>query len=375
MKYIVYLIMVLGWISCTPNKTAEVTNTFVPGDENSVTLTAEQEKSAGISAALPERKEMVRRIQVFGTVEVPPGNRVSLSMPLGGFVKSVNVLPGAYVQKGAVLAVMEDPQYVQLQQDYLTARAELDLATKELDRQKELNVSRAGSDKVLQQAQNEFTRQRVAVRALGEKLRLIQIDPDRLTDQNLSASITLRSPIQGVVSSIHVTQGKYVTPSEVMLDLLDASDMYLAIKVFEKDVEDIRIGQKIQAFRAHEPEIIFGGEVVRIGRDLSDERTLNVYGSLESGSNTLIPGTYLNVWMDTQPSLEWVVPEEAVVSDGEGEYVFVSDGSRQYHMVKVNIGIHEGGQVALMDWNGEENKSVVIRGAYTLFMAARNRGE
>jgi cobalt-zinc-cadmium efflux system membrane fusion protein len=78
-----------------------------------------------------------------------------------------------HVSKGQVLAVIEDQQYIQLQQDYMLAKSNYSYAEKEYRRQYELNQSQASSDKVTQQAQAEMNNQKIMMNSIAEKLRLI----------------------------------------------------------------------------------------------------------------------------------------------------------------------------------------------------------
>ncbi|MBS1562823.1 MAG: efflux transporter periplasmic adaptor subunit, partial [Bacteroidetes bacterium] len=110
---------------------------------NIVSLTADQYKNADIRTDTLSHKMVSAILRVNGKIDVPPQNTVSVSAPLGGYLQSMKLLPGMHITKGQTLAVMEDNQYIQLQQDYLTARARLSYAEQEYNRQKELNASKA----------------------------------------------------------------------------------------------------------------------------------------------------------------------------------------------------------------------------------------
>ena len=90
-------------------------------------LTDAQMKSAGVETGKLEMKKISSVLKVNGRVDVPPQNLVSISIPLGGYLRSTDLLTGTYVSKGQTLALMEDPQYIQLQQDYLTAKTKTGL--------------------------------------------------------------------------------------------------------------------------------------------------------------------------------------------------------------------------------------------------------
>ena len=214
MKNIFFIIFVISLFSSCGNKTDE-TNSSQDAIETTVILTDAQYKSAGIELGKLEKKEISSTLKLNGKIDVPPQNMVSVSTPFGGFLKSTKLLPGMHVKKGEILASMEDQQYIQLQQDYLTIKSKLNYAESEYNRQKELNQSKASSDKVFQLTEMEYKTQKISLSALAEKLKLININPETLNESNLSRSINVYSSIDGFVSKVNVNIGKYVNPSDI----------------------------------------------------------------------------------------------------------------------------------------------------------------
>ncbi len=156
-------------------------------------MTDAQQKNAGIETGNLEKRRISAVIRVNGQIDVPPQNMVSISFPLGGFLKSTTLLPGMHVTKGEVIGVMEDQQFIQLQQDYLTSKAKLAYLEKEYARQRELNQSKATSDKLFEQTEAEYKSQRVLNRSVAEKLQLIGIN----------ASGSMRTAFPEVLIFIH----------------------------------------------------------------------------------------------------------------------------------------------------------------------------
>ena len=219
-----------------------------------------------------EQREISSILKVNGKVDVPPQNMVSISVPLGGYLKTTQLLPGMHVNKGDVIAVMEDQQYIQLQQDYLTAKARIAFLENEYLRQKELNQSQASSDKVFQQAEADYRSQRILITALGEKLKLAGININKISETNISRSINIYSPINGYVSKVNVNIGKYVSSTEVLFELINPLDIHLALKVFEKNLDKLFIGQKLIAYTNNQPDKKYPCEILLIGKDLINGR-------------------------------------------------------------------------------------------------------
>src|SRR5690606_27549753 len=122
-----------------------------------------------------------------GTIMVPPAQRYTISFPMGGYLRDSRMMAGMHVKKGALLATMEDMQFIQLQEDYLVAKSNLVYTAADFNRQEALNSTKSASDKTFQQAKAAYEGQRILVSSLREKLQLIGIDPDQLTENNISS--------------------------------------------------------------------------------------------------------------------------------------------------------------------------------------------
>jgi cobalt-zinc-cadmium efflux system membrane fusion protein len=94
------------------------------------------------------------------------------------------------------------------------AKSNLNYAQKDYARQKDLNQSKAASDKVMQQSQTEAQNQNILMRGMAEKLRTLGINPNTLSASNIKRSISVTSPVSGYVSSVNVKMGQYVSPTE-----------------------------------------------------------------------------------------------------------------------------------------------------------------
>ena len=208
MKNIFIILIILGLVSAC-KKQEIVTEKEISLKENEVSLTDAQMKNADIETISMSEKSISSILKINGKIDVPPQNLVSVSVPLGGYLKSTKLLPGMHVNKGEVIAVMEDQQYIQLQQDYLMSKAKLAYAEKESARQNELNQSQASSDKVTQMAHAEVSSLRAMTNGLAEKLRLININPNTISASKISQKINILATINGFVSKVNVNIGKY----------------------------------------------------------------------------------------------------------------------------------------------------------------------
>jgi cobalt-zinc-cadmium efflux system membrane fusion protein len=367
---IIILITSFFVFSCGNDNTTD--NEAIQSKETIVTLTDAQYKNAQIVIGVPESRFISSTVKVTGKVDVPPQNLVSISAPLGGYLKSTKLMPGMQIRKGEVLAVLEDQQFIQLQQDYLTAKAKFSLNETEFKRQKELNENKAVSDKVFEQTKANYQTEYVLMKSLEEKLKLIGLNPQKITADNITRSVNILSPIDGFVSTVNVNIGKYINPSDVLFELVNPNDVLLELTVYEKDVEKLVVGQKLTAVTNANPDKKYTLSISLISRSLSNN-SVQVVCKFEEPTKDLLPGMFMTAQIDLKGSVVSALPEESVVRFGNKHYVFVQLGDKRYEMTEVTIGSTEDGYIAIE--NPERLKKIVLKGAYTLLMALKNVSE
>ncbi|GAB3432916.1 efflux RND transporter periplasmic adaptor subunit [Niabella aquatica] len=373
-KLIIYILVVMLIAACGNKPSSEEKRPPAIG-KNTVVLTDAQYKNAGIETAKLNTRSIAAVLKVNGKIEVPPQNRVSVSVPLGGYLQSTRLMPGMYISKGQVLAVMEDPQYIQLQQDYLTAKAQFAFNESEYRRQKELNESKAASDKVYEQARATYHTQIILIRSLEEKLKLIGLNPGRVTAGNISKSIPVYSPISGYVAAVLVNRGKYVNPSDVLFELVNTSDIHLALTVFEKDINKLATGQKLLAYTNNNPSKKYTCTIMLISKNLASDNAAEVHCHFENYDKNLLPGTFMNADIEYSGSTAMALPDEAIVRFENKQYAFVLKDKNRFQMQEVQTGVSESGFTGLLNADALAQHTFVTKGAYTLLMALKNAGE
>lgn len=369
----ILIISVLFISSCGKQTTSE--NTEVKEETTVITLTDAQIKNADIEVGKITEQPISSVLRVNGKIDVPPQNMVSISAQLGGYLKSSQLLPGMKVKKGEVIATMEDQQYIQIQQDYLTTKTKLNYLEKEYNRQKDLNESKATSDKVFQQTEADYQAQRIALKALYEKLKLIGINPETLSESGISRNINIYAPIDGYVTHVNVNIGKYVNPSEVLFELVNPTDIHLALTIFEKDIPKLFIGQKVIAYTNNEPEKKHNCEIILISQHLSDERSVEVHCHFNDYDKTLLPGMYMNAEIEVTSNNVLALPSDAIVNFEGKNYIFIDKGNRSYEFYEVTIGNTENNYTSLENAANLKNKSIVVKGSYSLLMSLKNKAE
>lgn len=377
MKYSTYLFLLVCLLiqSCSGSKTSPAAEAAVE-ESNEISLTQDQLKVLGLQFGDPVKTSMSNIITVQGKIDLPPQNLISVNFPLGGYLKSTKLIPGMHVSKGEVIAVMEDQAIVQLQQDYLSAKARLELAGLELERQKALVEARAGTSRALQQAQAEQKLQAVAVRSLQEKLKLIGIDVNALNESNISGQVSVRSTINGYVSKVNVNTGKFVQPTETMFELIDPEDIHVALTLFEKDLPYVQKGNQVSIHFMDEPGKPYAAEVILVNKGLDDDRTATAHCHFKVHPKNLLPGMFVEGELSVKNKIVEAVPDEAVVRLGNKQYIFVRKSNNVVEMKPVVTGLSKDGKTALLSGHeGIPAGSIVLNRSYKLMGILKNSGE
>lgn len=337
---------------------------------NVVRLTAEQLKTANLTIGQVENRDMHKVLKVNGLIDVPPSNIVSISIPLGGYLKKTNLIPGMFVKKGSLLAVIEDPIYIQLQQDYLTAKSRLAYLDADYVRQRDLNLTKSTSDKIYQLAKSDFESQKYLVKSLQEKLKLIGIDHPQLNETTISRSINFNAPISGYITKVNVNIGKYVTPTDVLFEIVDPSDLHVRLIVYENDVSNLKIGNEVVFTTNNDLSKKYIAHVAVITPNINEERTTDVHCPLDNENVRLYPGTYVNAEISLNNAKVDALPEESIVKWENKPFVFVKQPDQTYKLVTVELGVTTNGFIEVKtNLKGQE---IILKNAYTLLMKLKN---
>ena len=351
-----------------PKKLTEVT-------PDQVILTEAQQAAAGIQTGTLEKKNIVRTIQATGKVDVPPQNMVSISAPLGGFIRSTHLLQGMRVKKGEVIAVLENQAYIQLQQDYLDSKSKLEFLEAEYNRQTELYKENVNAQKALQQAKSSYQSMAATVHGLEAKLRMIGITPAMLHDNQIAAQVSLLAPITGYVAEVNVNTGQYVNDTFVAFKLVDTDHMHVELQVFEKDIPALAIGQQV-LYLLPSNAMQHEATVYLIGKEISPERTVRVHCHLKNDDATLLPGMFVTATIETGAHEATVLPAQAVVNFEGQAHVFVQGKPGEYRMVEVEaLGTHDNYTEIRLPEGLDAASTFVVKGAFELLGMVKNTGE
>ena len=378
------LILLIALISCNGGKKADIAIPAEVIPENIVEMRSDQIKLANIQTGALELRSMSGTLKVNGVVAVAPNSMATVSAPMGGYIKSTNLMPGKPVRKGQVLAIIENPEFIDLQQNYLEVKSKFEFAEADFNRQSDLYKSDATSQKNMQQVTSDYKILKAQMRAMEQKLRLIGIQASKLTADNITSTANVVSPISGFLKAVNVSIGKSVSPTDVLFELVNSDQLFLELTLFEKDANKVANGQHLHFLINDETEE-HEATIYQTAKSINADKNYKVFATVNGKCKNLLPGTYVNATIEVSGQKVTALPSEAVVSFEDKCYIFLFDKDKteggkaftEYRMVEVQKGVSEGGFVEVILPAGMEAKGlkVVVEGAYNLLSAKKNAGE
>ncbi len=347
-----------------------------------VELTKEQIAIAGILMGKASKRNIGTELKVNGIIDVPPHSRVSINLPYGGFLKDTKMLPGTMVKKGQLLAIIENPEFIQFQQDYLESLAQQEYLKAEYVRQKELFREEVSSERTYQLAKSEYLANDVHVRTMGDRLELIGFNLNRIRKGETSASVSIYSPISGSVRDVYTNVGKYINPQDPIMEITDTKDLHVELSVYENDIPHIQEGQKIRFTVTNSPNQIREAEVFLVGSSVREDHSVTVHGHLRQVEKDLLPGMYVSANLIVDTNEAWTVSKDAVVRYNGKHFVYVLNNNHQennqnvysFELKEVIKGMTETDFIQieyLKNKNDINSDTIVLKGAYSILSESK----
>lgn len=350
-------------------------NTHEEGKEGEVSITTEQAKVLGLTTGKVKQKSLGNNIKVNGFLDLYPQDQARVNAFIGGNISKIYVVEGDKVKKGQILARLEHPDYIQMQQELQQSVNDLDYLKTEYERKEKLYKEDISSGREYQKARSEYFATLSKINGLKAKLRLLNLNVKKVVAGELFPTVPVISPIDGYIGEIYVSIGDYADPGVNMFYITNNAKTHVDFRVYEKDIYKIKIGQKAYFTIANRPGELIEAHIQTIGRTFEDDpKAIHVHANIDSKVTTnLLPGLYVEGRIIENERVTDVLPEEAIVKEGNRSFVFIKDpeeshDNRLTFMVRdVTTGIHDAGYVEVTFAEPvPANAEVVFKGAYML---------
>jgi cobalt-zinc-cadmium efflux system membrane fusion protein len=261
-----------------------------------------------------------------GQLEVPPANSADITAVIGGNVKEIKVFHGDRVSKGQLLAVLEHPDYIALQESFAEVANRLEFLEQEFERQKELFENNVGAGRDFQQAKSEYNTAKTKYEGLKSRLQLINLSPAKIKEGIISNTVSILSPINGFINEVNIKVGSYVDAKDILLEITDNSAIHADFMVYEKDVHLVKEGQKVHFTVSNRPGEELTATVFAIGKEFeANSRAVHIHAKINEKVSGLITGMYISGHLHTDEKYTRALPNDAIVTEGTKSYIFILD--------------------------------------------------
>lgn len=288
MKKIIFPLILLILTACSENKEAQ------PAEEATAVAIAEDVTDSIQVDAITSATSKPNQVSFNGTMVIPPQRMATVSLTMGGVIKSTSLLPGEPVRQGSVLATLENPDFITLQQTYLDSHAQTEFLEAEFLRQQALSAEQAASQKKLQQSKADYLSMKSRVEAAAAQLKLLEVEPEVLLKEGIQPFLQIKAPISGYVADVKMNVGKYMNVGDALCEIVDKSRTLLRLTTYEKDLADMKVGNPVQ-FRVNGMgKTVFKATLISIGQKVDeDTRSVEVYARVDTVDSQFRPGMYV----------------------------------------------------------------------------------
>ncbi len=365
-KIIVLLLSIIA-ISCNTSKTEEAVVNPIKQDNNRVEITSLQFETSKMELGEISNQFSTESIKTNGYIDVPPANRAKVSAIIGGYVKKSPLLVGDKVKKGQLLLTIENPDFIEIQQDYLEISEKLTYLKSEYNRQKTLFNEKITSQKKYLKAESDYKSALALLNGLAQKLKMININPLNVKAGKITSIAPIYAPISGSVTAVYTNVGEFMNASDVLLEIINNQHKHLELIVFEKEILKISEKQPILFKIPESSTKKYKAAVYLVGKSIDKNRTVRVHGHLENEDVPFIVGMFVEAEIITNSIEKQALPIEAVLEKDNEYFVLVlkEKNKETYKFEKIKISIGEKNE----HWTeilGKklENKQILIKGAF-----------
>jgi cobalt-zinc-cadmium efflux system membrane fusion protein len=309
-------------------------------------------------------------ISCNGSIAAPPNGIANISTPVSGIVKSIHFTTGDYVKKGQVLCQIESNDLIVLQQEFAETSALLTGVKADYERSKALYNEKIGAEKDLITSESTYKATKAKYESLELKLQVLRLNTDKIKGGDFYSSLSITAPINGYITNYNLILGQFTEQQKSLIEIVDTDQLQIQISVFEKDIQHLKIGQKLYFKTISNPNESFTAHLSAIGKGIDPEtKTILCLAKMEEkAKGKLYNGSFIEAEITTNEKDAMALPSHAILKSGSDHYVFVIDNSdeKSYYLrkEKIKIGCESKGFSEILD--SKNFARVLTNGVYNI---------
>ena len=371
MKNLYILLFSLVLVACGNSEKSLETTVETETVSNELDITKQQFKGENMAFGTFTEHPFSETVKANGLIDVPPHNKSSVTTFIGGYITKTPLLIGDKVKKGQMLVTLENPEFIEIQQNYLEIAEQLNYLKSEFTRQKTLYNENITSQKNFLKAESNYKSSLAQYNGLRKKLQMLNINPTSVEQGNITSTINLYAPITGYVTKVNISNGAFVSPSDIVMEIVDTDHIHLELSVFEKDILKIKKDQDILFTIPEASDSIYKAEVHLVGTTIDENtRRVKIHGHIEEGQTQFIVGMFTEADIIINNTNRIALPKEAIISVEDNFYVLIlkNETETKFHLEKIKIekGIEAESFVEVLNTDVLKDKQILIKGTYML---------
>lgn len=379
-KYI-FLAGALALFSCkNDSKTQDQASTITEdAHDDQIEVTNAQFNYSKMELNTLKLEEFSNTVQSTGIINVPLQNRAVVSAFSGGYIKKLPLLVGTKVNKGELLVTLENPEFINIQQNYLEAAEQLRYLKSEYDRQRSLFEENITSQKNFLKAESDYKTTLAKSNSLEKNLEMLNIQPQAVLNGNIVSQVNIYSPINGYITDVLVQTGVYVSPADKIIELINTDHLHLELRVFEKDLMQLSKGQEVFFKVPEASNKTFTGKLNLVGANIDPSTRMAVLqahiNDIEKENFSV--GMFIEANIVTNSEKKEALPEDAVVELDGKNYVLVLESQDAngytFHPMEVEIDKTFNGFTSFKT-KIDPNATLLTKGGYVLLQSEEAGG-
>ncbi len=309
-------------------------------------------------------------VHFTGNIIPSVSGQAQISLPVPGVITKIHCNPGQFVSKGGLLFDISGNEFIDMQKDFAESAALIKRLKSDFERATELSNDNIGAKKDLVLAESAYNAENAKFNALVVKLQNIGLDISKIEGGTFYTSYTLKAPMKGYVNRIYATIGQYVQPAETISEIVDIETFQLKISVFEKDINKIESGQKVEFQATGNKKEKFAAKLISVGKSINENTmSIDCLAEIENLKNTrLVNGQFVEgeivVASDTVLSL----PKTAIITSENENYVLVFENETDeiifLRKTDIKTGRTNNDFIELTDFPG--SNKILVKGVYNI---------
>lgn len=371
---IAFISVLFTLISCGNQVTAPEESQAIDNehDQKFIFVSKAQFEQSNMALGSIKKQPFPISIKATGMIDVPPENRAVVNATMGGYIKTTPLLIGDEVRKGQLLVTIENPQFVQIQQEYMEVKEQLAYLRVEFERHETMRKENITSQKSFLQAQSAYKTAQASYNGLRKQLQMLNISPAQVEAGNITSIVSIYAPISGSITKVNVSMGTYVSPATAILEIIDNDHLHLELSVFEKDILNLKKGQPIHFKIPESSQETYHADVHLIGTAIESNRTIKVHGHIKNEEEVnFLTGMFVDAEIVVESAFAKALPETAIVAIDKESYALLlnekTDEGYSFEQIEVNTGALSEGSIQIIDSQNLDSTAIFLtNGAFNI---------